>query len=57
MEPQVLQAKMGVDGEGQNVLTPQSFKSIRGRPVEVHVPCSEPETLVASATVFDREGG
>src|SRR5260370_31440519 len=57
MEPQVLQAKTGVDGEEQNVLTLQSFKSIGGRPVEVCMPCSEPETLVASATVFNTEGG
>ena len=52
-----MQAKTGVDGEEQNVLTLQSFKSIGGRPVEVCMPCSEPETLVASATVFDTEGG
>ncbi len=52
VEPQVLQAKVWVEGEGQNVLTPQSFKSIRGRLIGVHMTCSEPETPVAC-----REGG
>ena len=49
MEPQVLQAKIWVDGEGQIVLTPWSFKSIGGRLVGVGVMCSEPEAC--------REGG